>query len=282
MGSVDKIQRQGSPVWRARWRDLDGRQRVKTFARHGDADRFLAGVSADLNRGAYIDPHDKTILAEYALSWASGRPHRPTTQRRVRSLIDTHIAGTPLGCRRLSSVRPSEVQAWVSGRPQVLAPSTLRNLVSLLRSIYASAVLDRLVATSPVVRVALPTAERPRWCPSRSRRPSACRRDADEEPGHGHDAGRPRPTHRRAAGAPCRGRRLPAQDRARRVADPPPGARRAPCPRLPGPVAPSRCRQSWRTSCPGTSRGTPPALTDLHDPHRCAVPARLLRLHDLP
>lgn len=62
-------------------------------------------------------------------------------------------------------MRPSEVQAWVTGRAQVLAPSTLRNLVSLLRSIYASAVLDRLVATSPVVRVALPTAERPRVVP---------------------------------------------------------------------------------------------------------------------
>ena len=30
--------------------------------------------------------------------------------------------------------------------------TTLRNLVSLLRSVYSSAVLDRLVASSPVVR----------------------------------------------------------------------------------------------------------------------------------
>jgi integrase len=41
----------------------------------------------------------------------------------------------------------------------------LRNLVSLLRSIYASAVLDRLVASSPVVRVTLPRAERERVVP---------------------------------------------------------------------------------------------------------------------
>jgi integrase len=62
-------------------------------------------------------------------------------------------------------VLPSEVQSWASDRATVLAPSTLRNLVSLPRSIYASAVLDRLVASSPVVRVQLPRHERERVVP---------------------------------------------------------------------------------------------------------------------
>jgi integrase len=80
-------------------------------------------------------------------------------------MIDTHIAGTSLGARRLAAVTPSEVQAWASDRAQVLAPTTLRNLVSLLRSVYASAVLDRLVATSPVVRLSLPPTHRQRIVP---------------------------------------------------------------------------------------------------------------------
>jgi integrase len=80
-------------------------------------------------------------------------------------LIEQHIAGTRLGDRRLAAVRPSEVQAWASDRAQGLAPSTLRNLVSLLRSIFASAVLDRLIASSPVVRVVLPRSERPQVVP---------------------------------------------------------------------------------------------------------------------
>jgi len=42
---------------------------------------------------------------------------------------------------------------------------TVRNLVSILRSIYAAAVLDRLVGSSPVVRVALPRHERERVVP---------------------------------------------------------------------------------------------------------------------
>jgi site-specific recombinase XerD len=65
----------------------------------------------------------------------------------------------------LAAVTPPEVQAWASNRAQILAPTTLRNLVSLLRSIYASAVLDRLVATSPVVRLSLPATHRERVVP---------------------------------------------------------------------------------------------------------------------
>ncbi|SIQ88356.1 Site-specific recombinase XerD [Microbispora rosea] len=60
---------------------------------------------------------------------------------------------------------PSEVQAWAADRAKVLAPTTLRNLVGLLRSIYAAAVLDRLVGRSPVVRLTLPAAHRERIVP---------------------------------------------------------------------------------------------------------------------
>jgi integrase len=152
-------------VYDVRFRDPDGRQRKKTFSKKGDADRFAATVEADKIRGQYVDHSDRTTVVEYARAWAAGRPHRPTTARRISSLIETHIAPTRLGGRRVSAVRPSEVQAWASERAQVLAPSTLRSLVSLLRSIYASAVLDRLAASSPVVRITLPRYERPRVVP---------------------------------------------------------------------------------------------------------------------
>jgi integrase len=152
-------------VYDTRFRDPDGRQRRKTFRRRGDAERFAALVEADKLRGAYVDSSDRTTVAEYARQWAAARPHRPSTARRVTSLIETHIAGTALGGRRLAAVRPSEVQAWASDRAQMLAPTTLRNLVSLLRSIFAAAVLDRLIASSPVVRVQLPRSDRARVVP---------------------------------------------------------------------------------------------------------------------
>ncbi|MCU1612771.1 MAG: Site-specific recombinase XerD, partial [Frankiales bacterium] len=109
-------------VYDVRFRDPDGRQRKKTFSKKGDADRFAATVEADKLRGQYVNHSDRTTVAEYARAWAAARPHRPSTARRVSSSIETHIAGTRLGGRRLSAVRPSEVQAWASDRAQVLAP----------------------------------------------------------------------------------------------------------------------------------------------------------------
>jgi integrase len=165
MGSVEKRIRDGRVSYLARWRDDARRQRKRSFTRKVDADRFLAHVEADILRGQYVDPSDRTTVAEYARKWAAGRSHRSTTARRVAGLIETHIAGTPLGNRRLAAVVPSEVQAWASDRSKVLAPTTLRNLVSLLRSVYAAAVLDRLVGRSPVVRLSLPSAHRERIVP---------------------------------------------------------------------------------------------------------------------
>lgn len=149
-----------------RWRVRpDSPARSQSFERKVDADRFLSTVSADVLRRSYVDPSDRTTLAAYSRRWAAARPHRATTARRVSSLIERHIAGTSLGGRRLAAVLPSDVQSWAADRAKLLAPSTLRTLVSLLRSIYASAVLDRLVPASPVVRVTLPSTHRERVVP---------------------------------------------------------------------------------------------------------------------
>src|SRR5215212_5810805 len=98
----------GSP---AATRDDQGRQRKKSFARKGNADRHAATVEADKVRGTYIEP-SKITVAEYAGVWAEARPHRPTTARRTEMMIRLHIGGTRLGGRKLAEVRPSEVQAW--------------------------------------------------------------------------------------------------------------------------------------------------------------------------
>jgi integrase len=96
---------------------------------------------------------------------AGRRPHRPTTATRVASLISEYIDGTKISSMRLAAVRPPEVQAWVSDRSQGLSPGTLLLLVALLRSVFAAAVQDRLVASSPVARLSLAQSERERIVP---------------------------------------------------------------------------------------------------------------------
>lgn len=159
------ITRRPDGRYRARIIGDDGRERAKHFRRRSDAVRWETEQKAAKQRGHWVDPSDRTTVAQYARQWAAARPHRPSTARNVKGLIEHHIAATPLGSRRLASVRPSEVQAWASGRSLVMSPLRLRNLVSMLRAMYSDAVLDHLVGTNPVARVALPSFDRPRVVP---------------------------------------------------------------------------------------------------------------------
>lgn len=159
------IQRRPNGQWRARYRDPVGREHAKHFTRKVDAQRWLTSVEGSKLRGQYVDPDDRTTVAEYARRWASTRIHRPTTARRMDGQIRTHLEGSALGGRRLAAVLPSDVQAWVTGLAARLAPSTVAQQVTMLRGIYAAAVLDHLVGTSPVVRISLPRAELDRVVP---------------------------------------------------------------------------------------------------------------------
>lgn len=161
MGHITKR----SGHYRARWLDPDGRERSRTFSRKADAERHLTAVEGAKLSGAYIDHASKITLAEYAREWAATRPHRPTTAARTAYLISKHIAGTKIGDRRLSTLRASELQGWVAERSQILAPSTLRLVAGVLRSILSSAVQDRLIASSPATRLSLPRSERERVVP---------------------------------------------------------------------------------------------------------------------
>jgi integrase len=159
------IQKRGDRKYQARWVDPDGCECAQTFPRKEDAKRHLASVEAAKLQGAYVDVTSKITVTEKARECAAIRPHRATTAARTKSLIDTHIANTPLGARRLSAVRPSEVQAWVTDRSRVLSPSTLRLVVSFLRSVFNAAMRDRLVTFNPCVGLTLPRAEYERIVP---------------------------------------------------------------------------------------------------------------------
>jgi integrase len=154
----------GKPMHRARWRDPAGKsRRSKWYERKLDANRHRAQVETDLHRGAYVDMSNTTTVAEYARRWMAARPLRPSTRELYALLLSHYIEAMPLGSRPLVKVRPSEVQVWATALAQRLAPYTLRIQIGVVRSIFASAVLDGLIARSPVQpanRLSLPKMER--------------------------------------------------------------------------------------------------------------------------
>jgi integrase len=145
--------------WQARWRDESGAQRKQNHDRRADAEQAVAVVKVDLARGSYIDPRGgRTVLESYSEQWRAAQVHRATTAAQVETHLRRHVYPA-FGDRALGSIRPSEIQAWVRGLEQDLAPSTIRVVYSFVTGMFRSAVRDRLIVASPCVDVRLPRPE---------------------------------------------------------------------------------------------------------------------------
>ena len=155
MASIEKRVRDGKTTWLARWRDPDGRQRKRSFPRRVDADRFMTKISAEMLRGDYVDPNDPTLLRDYAESWRHAQVHRPTTQLHVEGNLRRHVYPY-FGQRRLGTIRPSEVQAWVTRLSGQLAPATVQVVHGVVAAIFKAAIRDRRVNASPCDGTTLP------------------------------------------------------------------------------------------------------------------------------
>jgi integrase len=86
-------------------------------------------------------------LKDYAETWLTGRDLQPRTRLLYRDLLDALIL-PELGDARLERVTPTTVRNWHSSL-DASTPTRRAHAYSLLRSIYATAVSDDLVAASP-------------------------------------------------------------------------------------------------------------------------------------
>jgi integrase len=165
MGFTQKREGRRGVRYVSTWADDQGRQREKTFARKTDADNWWKDQESAKRRGEYVDTSNKITLTEYADKWLASRPHRNSTAIRDRSLVKVHIAGTPLGARRVTAIRNDEVQDWVTDRARVLAPGTVRLAVAVLSGIFNAAIRSRMISTNPATGLSLPRMAKSRIVP---------------------------------------------------------------------------------------------------------------------
>lgn len=161
MASVEKRIRAGRATWLARWRDPDGAQRKKSFAKKSDAERFLITVNADLLRGTYVDHRaGRVTLQDFAESrWLPSLVHvRPNTLDTYRAHLGNHVLPA-FGRRPLSSLRRQDCRTFVAALASRLAPSTVSTVYAVLRMLMQTAVDDGLIAANPCSRVPLPRVE---------------------------------------------------------------------------------------------------------------------------
>lgn len=79
--------------WRVRWVDDMGKEHTKVFSRKPDAQAYLNGVTADVQRGEYVDPGKSAeTFGSVAEQWFATKSHRkPKTIAGYRSLLDTLV-----------------------------------------------------------------------------------------------------------------------------------------------------------------------------------------------
>ncbi|MDX6297873.1 MAG: hypothetical protein QOI51_1730 [Nocardioidaceae bacterium] len=151
------IQKRPDGQWRARYRDPSGREHAKHFGRKVDAQQWLDETTASIVVGQYVDPKaGQTSFRDYAEQWRSVQVHRPTTANHYELHLRRYAYPT-LGDRPLSSILPSDVQAWIKrlevGDPRTrqrpLAPTTIGVAHSIVSGVFRAAIRDRRIVGNP-------------------------------------------------------------------------------------------------------------------------------------
>lgn len=142
--------------WRARYRAPDGKWHARHFARKIDGQKWLNEQTAGIVTGTYVDPRaGKMTFREYAEQWRSSQVHRPSTQNYIERQLRRH-AYPVLGDRPLSSIKPSDIQAWVKRLTEHLQPSTVGVVHGVVSGIFRAAVRDRVIVHNPCDGTKLP------------------------------------------------------------------------------------------------------------------------------
>ena len=142
--------------WQATVRGPDGRERTKTFRTMVEAQRWRTAELVAMNAGEWVDPRaGKVAFGDFAEDWRRSQVHRPATADLVESHMRNHVL-PKFGARPLASIRPSDVQTWVKGLSDDLAPATIKLVFRYTSMVFKAAVVDGLIARNPCVGAKLP------------------------------------------------------------------------------------------------------------------------------
>jgi len=170
MGSVEPYETRAGRRYRVHYRDPDRKSREKGgFTRKKDAEDYLANVTVATNKGEYVDPITaKVTIGELGAVWIANKTSKlkASSYRSIETAWRVHVAPV-WGERRLSDIRHSDVQTWVSGFTgedgEPRSATVVLRAYGVLAAIMDVAVRDRRVSTNVARGVDLPRkAKKPR------------------------------------------------------------------------------------------------------------------------
>lgn len=97
----------------------------------------------------------KVTVRDWLEAWRALQVHRPSTVVQVETYFRLHVYPA-VGDRQLRALRPSDVQAWVTGRSTVLAPGSVELFYRHFSTAMKAAERDRLISRTPCQGIKLP------------------------------------------------------------------------------------------------------------------------------
>lgn len=157
MSSIEKRVRRlpdgskGPVRWRARYRDVHGQTRSRTFTRRVDAERFLERNGTDIQRGEWIDPAvRRTLFSEWAAAWWETTVKlRPNTRRGYWLLLQNHVL-PHFGQCPLTSIDYMDVERFIAQKLQAdHGPKQVREMITIVSLIMKCAIRSNARRDNP-------------------------------------------------------------------------------------------------------------------------------------
>ncbi|QZY52709.1 tyrosine-type recombinase/integrase [Leucobacter tenebrionis] len=152
------IQKRPNGVYRARYRDPDGKEHASHHKRKIDAQQWLDRETASIVSGQWVDPKAGEItLADYFEEWQERQVWAPATRRNARNSLNR----CTFKDAKIKTIRKADVETFVKHlHDEGLAASSIKTVMRFVQMILKAATEDRLIATDPTVGVKLPRVSR--------------------------------------------------------------------------------------------------------------------------
>jgi len=158
MGSIHSYDSSAGKRYRVAYRKPDhGQGQKRGFRTKRDAELFLASVEVAKARGEFVDAGAARITIDaLGKEWLKNQSHlKPSSYRPVESAWRVHVA-TKWGTRSVGTIRPSEVQAWVSELGTTRGATSVLRAYGVLAAVLDVAVKDRRLSVNPARGAVLP------------------------------------------------------------------------------------------------------------------------------
>ena len=158
MGSVTPYETAAGKRYRVRYRTPERRQTDRRgFKTKRDAELFLASIEVAKARGEFVQPADaRETIGALGPPWLSNQSHLKPSSLRPLEIAWRLYVEPRWGARKVSEIRHSDVQTWVSDLSRERGATTVLRVYGVLAAILDVAVKDRRLLSNPARGINLP------------------------------------------------------------------------------------------------------------------------------